>query len=59
MNFNLVIKIWSQACHMQNKYFHIFHRYSNSLPDLLMVIYLIIEARMKLKRTKITENFAC
>ena len=39
-------------------YFYIFPRYSNSLPNLLMLVYLIIETCMKLKRIKISEDIA-
>ena len=41
---------------MQNT--NIFTFYSNSLADLLMLVYLVIEACMKLKRTKISEDIA-
>ena len=40
---------------MQNE--NIF-RYINSLADLLMLVHLVIEACMKIKRTKISEDMA-
>ena len=51
----LIFEIWSP--YAKHKYFRIFHRYSNLLPDLTMVEYIISDACMKLKRTKISENF--
>ena len=40
----------------KHKYVYIFLQYLNSLADLLMLVYLIIESCMKLKRTKILKD---
>ena len=42
----------------KHKYLYIFPRHSNSLANLLLLESLINEARMKLKRTKISEDIA-
>ena len=42
-----IIIILPLDCHVQNtNIFFIFPRYSNSLADLLMLVYLLIEADM-------------
>ena len=41
---------------VKHKYFYIFPPYSNSLADLLRLVYLIIEACMILKRTENSED---
>ena len=49
----------SLDCHMKNtNIFTFFSRYSNSFADLLRLVYLIIEACMKLKPTKISGDIA-
>ena len=57
MVFNLNHQhIVSSLSYAKHKYFYIFSRFSNSLADLLMLVYLIVEACMKLLRTKILEE---
>ena len=48
----------SRLSYAKQKYFYIFPRHSNSLTDLPRLMYLIIDACMKLKRTIIAENIA-
>ena len=47
----------SSLPYAKHKYFYIFSRYSNLLADLLMMVFLIHEACMKVKRTKISWRF--
>ena len=54
----MIISILILACHVQNNFFYIFPRHSNSIADLLVLVYLIIEACMKLKRIKISKDIA-
>ena len=53
LNYQYLI---SNPSYTKPKYFYIFHPYSNSVPDLLTLVYLIEDACMKLKHTKISEN---
>ena len=48
----------SRLSYAKHKYFYIFLRYSNSLANFLNLVHFIIEACMKLKRTKISGNVA-
>ena len=43
----------SRLSYAKHKYFYIFPRYANSLADLPRLVYLLLNAYMKLKRTKI------
>ena len=55
----LIISILSIACHMQkHQYLHIFYRYSNLIADLLMLVYLIIDACMAFKNEQYSEDIA-
>ena len=61
--FSMVFKLnhqqfFSSLSYAKFKYFYIFPRHSNSLDDLVMVVYLIIEPCMKLKLTLISEDIA-
>ena len=50
-NINLNHKHFAYSLsYAKHKYFYIFPRYSNSLADLLVLVYLIIEVRKKWKR---------
>ena len=61
--FSMVINInyhhfVSSLPYAKHKYICIFPLYSNSLVDLLMLVYLVIEACMKLKSIKRSEDIA-
>ena len=57
MTFNLNHQHFvSSLPYAKHKYFCIFPGYSNSLADLQMGVYIIIEACMKLKRINIPED---
>ena len=48
----------SSLSYAKHKYFRVFHWYSNSIAVLLMLVSLINEACMKIKRAKILEDLA-
>ena len=58
MLFNVNHHFVFSLSYTKHKYFCIFLLYSNSLADLLMQVYLRIEACTKAKRTRISEDLA-
>ena len=58
MEHTLLHKIIDEDSRRIQNNFYIFHRYTSSSADILMLVSLMSEACTKFKRTKISEDIA-